>query len=185
MKEIKIAIVKASKNIDRDLSRRIFSRVLEICFSENERPKKRECRDDGKPIFADRKDIKFSISHSENWYIAAFCKDAEVGVDIEELRPINVKRERIAVRFFDYAEQEALKINPKFFLQIWTKKEAIVKLNGKGIGGLKSTYEDSKKLHFEDISDKITNLCFAKLVGTVCCEEEFFCSFVGMEEFNG
>lgn len=185
MKKVKVVLFKAYKRIDRDLSRKLFLKAVDLCFSEEERPKKRACREDGKPIFIDRSEVKFSVSHSENWYLAAFCIDSEVGIDVEVLRQVNVKQERIAKRFFDPSEQEILKREPADFLKIWTKKEATVKLNGKGIGGLKSTDEDSKKLYFTDISERLGELCNENIAGTLCCEEEFYCDIIRGEDFNG
>jgi 4'-phosphopantetheinyl transferase len=80
----------------------------------------------------------FNLSHSENCVCFAFSLNQEVGIDIE------LKREipsciTIAEQFFSEQEKETLRVLPLenqsiSFLKIWTKKEALLKALGIGIG---------------------------------------------------
>lgn len=90
----------------------------------------------GKPSIVDGRGILFNVSHSGNRAVIAFS-GAEVGVDIERVRPFSepmnlVKRffsaqEREAFEKVDAEEQEAL------FFRCWTRKEAFVKALGDGL----------------------------------------------------
>ena len=88
----------------------------------------------GKPYLVNNNDLHFNISHSGDWVVAAFAS-TEVGIDIENIKPVNF---RIAERFFSKKEFAALekkagkeKIN--FFFDLWTLKESYLKLLGKGL----------------------------------------------------
>lgn len=97
----------------------------------------------GKP-YTTNADIHFNISHCEDWVVCAIS-DTPVGIDIEKIRPINIK---IAKRFFSEDEQiylfqklpgeEDFTLTPtddmlKRFFEIWTSKEAYLKFTGEGI----------------------------------------------------
>lgn len=86
----------------------------------------------GKP-YADGLDIHFSLSHSGNLAVCAIS-DKPVGIDAERYREINLN---VAKRCFTQSEQryvasEQEKSTQRFF-EIWTKKEAYVKLLGTGV----------------------------------------------------
>ena len=97
----------------------------------------------GKP-YAHNLDIHFNISHSDDYVVCA-VDSKPVGIDIEKIRPINLK---IAKRFFSEDEQKYLfRKKPeesdytspptddllKRFFEIWTAKEAYLKFTGEGI----------------------------------------------------
>lgn len=83
----------------------------------------------------------FSISHCKN-AIAVAISHAPIGIDIEHLR--TAKPELVA-RTMNEAEQEHIwqSSDPDWaFTQLWTKKEAVLKMNGTGItslDGIKNT----------------------------------------------
>ena len=82
----------------------------------------------GKPYFADRKDLFFSISHCKG-AVAVAIDDKEVGVDIEE-----ISRYRESLESYVLNEEERNYIDKKDkFIEIWTQKEAVFKLLGTGI----------------------------------------------------
>ena len=91
----------------------------------------------GKP-YAEGSPLEFSLSHSGKWLLCA-VGDQPLGVDIEVLRPRNLK---VAERFFTPKEQAFLAPEQEDaylrFLQIWTAKEAYFKAIGTGITDLKS-----------------------------------------------
>jgi 4'-phosphopantetheinyl transferase len=75
----------------------------------------------------------FNISHSGNIVIVGFSEKSEVGVDIEEIKEIDVAS---MVNHFHPDEIEYLKKNrndKELFYMIWTKKEAFLKACGTGI----------------------------------------------------
>lgn len=92
--------------------------------------------DYGKP-YLPTKTIDFNVSHSEEFGLFAFCLGAEIGVDLEKIRPIN-DAEGIAARFFSEGEYQRLQQSPsdrrsEAFFACWTLKEAFIKAVGEGL----------------------------------------------------
>lgn len=73
--------------------------------------------------------VDFNISHSGKCVICAFCEDGKLGVDVEEVKPVELQ-------YFEdqWTEAESKKVNASTFHHFWTRKEAVVKANGKGLG---------------------------------------------------
>lgn len=96
-------------------------------------------RPGGKPELASGESAswRFNLSHSGAMALVAVAWRREVGVDIEQLRPMKGPLD-IAERFFAPGEVAALRamppeqINAAFF-RCWTRKEAYVKALGKGL----------------------------------------------------
>lgn len=94
----------------------------------------------GKPALAspwDRSDLRFNLSHTGNVVAFAVSRGAEVGIDLERVRPLP-DLEGVAERFFAAAEIRALlDLTPeqrlRAFYRIWTRKEAFVKAVGDGL----------------------------------------------------
>lgn len=81
--------------------------------------------------------LHFNLSNSEELALIAFCGEAEVGTDVERLRPMPDGLD-IAERFFSAAERQALAAQPpeerdRAFFRCWTRKEAYLKAVGDGI----------------------------------------------------
>ncbi len=92
-----------------------------------------------------RQALRFNVSHSSELALIAVCRGNELGVDLEQLRPIG-EAERIVGSFFSEAEQAefatiAADARPTAFLRGWTRKEAILKGLGVGIAGLAARHE--------------------------------------------
>jgi phosphopantetheinyl transferase len=90
----------------------------------------------GKPYIS-TDSIHFNVSHSSNVLVIAVAQKLEVGVDIEVLRKIDDLR-AIATQFFEPWEIERLtqidsSSMDRAFLQIWVRKEAILKAAGIGL----------------------------------------------------
>ena len=124
------------------LARKLLARAtgrpkefFEIVYNEN-----------GKPFCANVSGIYFNISHSATKVAAVVCKQ-EIGIDIEIIRPVNLK---LAKRICTYdelvyifgkkpsesdfeTEKDAECI--RRFLEVWTLKEAYLKCVGTGITG--------------------------------------------------
>jgi 4'-phosphopantetheinyl transferase len=91
----------------------------------------------GKPSLVEHGGLRFNLSHSESLALIAVCDDAEVGVDIELLRPMP-DAEALAETYFSAAERRALAALPPqardhAFLCCWTRKEACLKATGMGL----------------------------------------------------
>lgn len=99
--------------------------------------------------YIDNSNINFNISHSGRYTVCAFSNSNSIGIDIEEMSPtINIDD------FKDFLLKLDSKMinnssNPlKTFYTIWTKKEALLKAEGKGL------FNDIKKV--EILDDKIS-----------------------------
>lgn len=91
----------------------------------------------GKPELADGPKIHFNVSHSGDVALIAFARCAEVGVDVERIRPMNDLNEMVN-QVFSSAEQQQLSELPpglmvESFYSGWTRKEAVVKALGDGL----------------------------------------------------
>lgn len=91
----------------------------------------------GKPGLRERVPLHFNLSHSENHFLLAISGRA-VGVDIERLNA-EIDFPGVAAQFFNLDEQAALVAvtgaeRLRRFYRIWTKKEAVMKARGHGVG---------------------------------------------------
>lgn len=91
----------------------------------------------GKPALAGaHQAIRFNLSHAGERALIAVTLAREVGVDIEQERPID--HAALARRFFSPAEREAIAALPDeerspAFFRVWARKEAFIKALGEGI----------------------------------------------------
>lgn len=88
----------------------------------------------GKPAISSRGKIGHNISHAGR-YIVCAVSDTPVGIDVEEIKPIDL---RIAERFYSNDEYEYLTSAPTEstydnFFQLWTMKESYIKMIGRGL----------------------------------------------------
>ncbi|NLC41122.1 MAG: 4'-phosphopantetheinyl transferase superfamily protein, partial [Clostridiaceae bacterium] len=88
--------------------------------------------DKGKPYLSD--DLFFNISHSGNKVVCSFS-DEEVGVDIEQILPVD----EALIRQVSVSSEQAylLQLEPEVqrreFFALWTAKESYMKLLGTGL----------------------------------------------------
>jgi 4'-phosphopantetheinyl transferase len=80
---------------------------------------------------------RFNVSNSEDDLLLALTLGAEIGVDLEALRPVS-ERDAIAARFFSVPEQAVYRSIPEAqrevaFYTCWTRKEAWIKALGDGL----------------------------------------------------
>lgn len=117
----------------------------------------------GKPFLEGFSDYHFSISHTDGCVAFAGC-DKPVGIDVEKIAAYDPK---IAGRFFDSQEAQWIAESAhrdSAFFDIWTKKEAYLKMIGTGL---------SKPLQsFNVLSDELkagfTTKKISKHMMTVC-----------------
>jgi len=96
--------------------------------------------DHGKPELAAEQavsGVRFNISHAQGVALLAFARQREVGVDIEQVRPLD-DGEQIAERFFSQNEVAVFTAvppeqKPQAFFNCWTRKEAFIKVIGEGL----------------------------------------------------
>jgi 4'-phosphopantetheinyl transferase len=84
--------------------------------------------------------VQFSISHAGDMVAVAVSRGRRVGVDIETMRD-DISASDLSLRFFSGAEAAAVRnsqgrAKTELFFRIWTRKEALLKATGEGIGGL-------------------------------------------------
>ncbi len=103
-------------------------------------------KENGKPYISGRDDIFISISHSDNFIVCA-VSDSPVGIDTEKIRQYNPK---LANKYFTEEDIAYISNSDKAFTEIWTKKEAALKISGEGIKGIKNP-ELFKGVEYETI----------------------------------
>lgn len=94
----------------------------------------------GKPFLEDMDstaDLRFNLSHSGALALVAVARGRQVGVDVEQLRPMP-DLDGVADRICTAAERSALAAlagphRESAFFALWTRKEAFAKATGEGI----------------------------------------------------
>jgi 4'-phosphopantetheinyl transferase len=133
----------------------------------------------GKPSLVEPCAPRFNLSHSESLGLIAVCNDAEVGADIELLRPMP-DAEALAETYFTPAEQRALaalapEARDRAFLCCWTRKEACLKATGMGLSVDTRSFEvgvspDAREVKI-DAADGVARLAlssFPDVQGALC-----------------
>jgi 4'-phosphopantetheinyl transferase len=89
----------------------------------------------GKPALVDD-ELHFSVSHSGELALFAVSPDSELGIDVEQVRPV-AQRDRIVDRYFTADEWAACRdeSGDRRFFRCWTRKEAWLKARGEGLSG--------------------------------------------------
>ena len=121
------AFVAARGTLRLLLSRYLSRPAAEIVF---------EYGPQGKPSCADS-GIDFNVSHSGRLALFAFTQPCEIGVDVEQIRPVPDMMD-LANRFFCPQEAEEFAAMPAAlrehaFFPWWTRKEACIKAGGGGL----------------------------------------------------
>lgn len=96
-------------------------------------------KENGKPEFSDSNLPSFNISHSQNNVFVVISTDSKIGCDVEVSRPRS-QAQKIAEQYFSPIEVDWLNSQPDFltgFWQLWTRREAAVKLYAKGVWNMK------------------------------------------------
>ncbi|MDF0665455.1 MAG: 4'-phosphopantetheinyl transferase superfamily protein [Nitrospira sp.] len=98
----------------------------------------------GKPFLTkelrDRSPITFNLSHAHDRALIAISKGQEVGVDLEFVRA-DIEVANLSKRFFTPSEHTAImeaseERRATIFFRYWVAKEALLKAQGVGLGGL-------------------------------------------------
>jgi 4'-phosphopantetheinyl transferase len=86
---------------------------------------------------AARTGVRFNLSNSGDLALLALAEQRELGVDLEQLRPMSDAMD-VARRFFSAPENEVFaaldeSIREMAFFRCWTRKEAYIKAVGEGL----------------------------------------------------
>ena len=92
---------------------------------------------EGKPHLSDYPELRFNLSHAGHRFLLGVSREAPLGVDLEKIPDERVVAET-ARRVLSAPEQEMLDGLPgparaEWFAAIWTRKEACVKADGRGL----------------------------------------------------
>lgn len=95
--------------------------------------------ENGKP-FLDGERVQFNLSHSGDLALIAVAWSRQVGVDVEQVRPMS-DLESVAARVCTPVELATLaglaqSERERAFFAMWTRKEALAKATGEGIGAI-------------------------------------------------
>jgi 4'-phosphopantetheinyl transferase len=98
----------------------------------------------GKPFVADSS-MSFNLSHSDGLAVCALTTNAQVGIDVERIRPVT-DADGIATRYFAAGEARqyasfARTDRPAAFFSTWTRKEAFLKATGLGLQRALDSFE--------------------------------------------
>ena len=129
----------------------------------------------GKPFFTDYPELQFSLSHTKG-AVACAISDSPCGVDIElENRRVNLAVSR---RFFTPREVAYIGCDTLRFLEVWTRKEAILKRRG----GLPCPLKELETTGHPEILTRLQN----GFVISYCSQiPEFTVSIVNLDDICG
>jgi 4'-phosphopantetheinyl transferase len=132
----------------------------------------------GKPYLDGQHEWHFNVSHSKSLFVCAVTNAGEIGVDIEQVRPMR-DAQAIAARFFSISEARRLGLLPQDrqmigFFECWTRKEAFLKATGEGLSrntqSVSATFGPGETARFERIDEPHDNPSAWSLKGFVPAE---------------
>lgn len=84
--------------------------------------------ENGKPCLPDESGLFVSISHTAHFGAAAIASSS-VGIDVEEIAPLDEKKKALLERFFANEDISAAQTDPagREFYRFWTRREAAFK----------------------------------------------------------
>ncbi len=123
MKNKPFLFIRETEGEAKNESHRLLREAVEAFFRKGEFPREEVLRTPmGKPYFPSG-NIHLSVTHTGTLFAAVFST-VPVGIDAEKK---NEKNERASLRFFSEEERKYP------FSHVWTAKEAVAKLDGRGL----------------------------------------------------
>ena len=122
-----------------------------------------EHNDKGAPYLPDHPELSVSISHCRTAVAVAVSSEGRVGIDVECRRKIG---DGLMERVCSAEEQAAVHAaaDPTMvFLQLWTRKEAVLKMRGTGIQGFGSMVDalTADDCHVSDLDTHLSEVVAA------------------------
>lgn len=113
----------------------LLSYYCKTRFSSLPYPPRRSRDESRKPFLTDAPEISISLTHSKAYAAVAMCTSAQVGLDIQSIRP---PRPGMAKRYLHPQEADVLytlsgRELVKTFTDIWAIKESYVKVSGQNL----------------------------------------------------
>jgi 4'-phosphopantetheinyl transferase len=105
--------------------------LLRKLFSDQGYPADFDNNSYGKPFL--KNGPEFNFTHANRYIVLAYSKEGSVGVDIEDIRPLQIDLLRRYVSDQEWETMRASDNAEKQFLTYWTAKEAIMKADGRGL----------------------------------------------------
>lgn len=125
--------------------------IMEMTYSDLQSIKI-EYSEHGKP-YCTSHNVHFSISHSGE-YVICVADNKKVGADIERIKTVP---DTLVKKIFSKDEAAWVGTSAERFFEIWTAKEAYLKLIGLGIsGGLKTAVVDPEAKTVNDLPYEVT-----------------------------
>ena len=104
-----------------------------------------------RPFISDHFD--FNISHAGHYAVCGFAEAGRIGVDIEELKPIDIGDFEWHWTTEELRELQCSNDALRSFYHLWTRKEAIVKADGRGLSlDLKRLNVAQDKVSLNDVT---------------------------------
>lgn len=146
---------------ERALAYDILCRLL-----DEERPRL-EHDDKGKPYLPDHPELSVSISHCRTAVAVVVSPQGRVGIDVECRRKIG---EGLMERVCTEAELATVRAADDVtmaFLQLWTRKEAVLKMRGTGIQGFGSMVDalSDESCHVMDLETRLLDVVASLVTG--------------------
>lgn len=121
-----------------------------------------------KPYF-ENSDFNFNISHSGKYVVCAGTDQSKLGVDIEEIKSINILDFKEQFHTEEWAQIKDSGNNLAAFYEFWTMKEAIIKADGKGLS------IPLKNLNLSSISNRVKIDQAVWSLQEIHLEEDYVC----------
>lgn len=133
---------------------------------DEERPRL-EHDDKGKPYLPDHPELSVSISHCRTAVAVVVSPQGRVGIDVECRRKIGAGlMERVCTEA-ELATVRAADDVTMAFLQLWTRKEAVLKMRGTGIQGFGSMVDalSDESCHVMDLETRLPDVVASLVTG--------------------
>ena len=100
---------------------KVEATLEDICYSQYNRP------------YISVKGIDFNISHAGCYVLCTITNQGKIGVDVEEIKYISISdfKKQFTPREWNCLANSENEL--RVFYEIWTKKEAVAKADGKGL----------------------------------------------------
>lgn len=116
--------------------------------------------DKGAPFLPDHPELSVSISHCRTAVAVVVSPEGRVGIDVECRRKIgDGLKERVCTQA-ELAAVQASADPTMSFLQLWTRKEAVLKMRGTGIQGFGSMVDalSGNSCHVMDLETRLPDV---------------------------